>query len=312
MTTQASTPATPGDLGRRSRRPWSRAGRAAAAAGAVAAASLLSGCGITQEQAFEISGLPEAASDRAPLIGNLWVGTWIAALVIGALVWGLIAWASIAYRRKSTDEGIPEQVRYNIPIEALYTVVPLFIIGVLFYWTVVNANEVLAKETEPDVTIGVIGQQWSWTFNYIDDDVYDVGTAATIPQLYLPVNNVVEFQLNSPDVIHSFWVPSFYFKMDLIPGRTNSFQITPTKEGTFAGRCSELCGTYHSRMLFEVVVVSEQEYQDHLDELEAKGQTGLVEVPLRGTYDSERGAIVPGADEGLGPETVGSESGAAE
>jgi cytochrome c oxidase subunit 2 len=312
MTTQASTPATPGDLGRRSRRPWSRAGRAAAAAGAVAAASLLSGCGITQEQAFEISGLPEAASDRAPLIGNLWVGTWIAALVIGALVWGLIAWASIAYRRKSTDEGIPEQVRYNIPIEALYTVVPLFIIGVLFYWTVANANEVLAKETEPDVTIGVIGQQWSWTFNYIDDDVYDVGTAATIPQLYLPVNNVVEFQLNSPDVIHSFWVPSFYFKMDLIPGRTNSFQITPTKEGTFAGRCSELCGTYHSRMLFEVVVVSEQEYQDHLDELEAKGQTGLVEVPLRGTYDSERGAIVPGADEGLGPETVGSESGAAE
>jgi cytochrome c oxidase subunit 2 len=312
MTTQASTPATPGDLGRRSWRPWSRAGRAAAAAGAVAAASLLSGCGITQEQAFEISGLPEAASDRAPLIGNLWVGTWIAALVIGALVWGLIAWASIAYRRKSTDEGIPEQVRYNIPIEALYTVVPLFIIGVLFYWTVVNANEVLAKETEPDVTIGVIGQQWSWTFNYIDDDVYDVGTAATIPQLYLPVNNVVEFQLNSPDVIHSFWVPSFYFKMDLIPGRTNSFQITPTKEGTFAGRCSELCGTYHSRMLFEVVVVSEQEYQDHLDELEAKGQTGLVEVPLRGTYDSERGAIVPGADEGLGPETVGSESGAAE
>lgn len=312
MTTQASTPATPGDLGRRNRRPWSRAGRAAAAAGAVAAASLLSGCGITQEQAFEISGLPEAASDRAPLIGNLWVGTWIAALVIGALVWGLIAWASIAYRRKSTDEGIPEQVRYNIPIEALYTVVPLFIIGVLFYWTVVNANEVLAKETEPDVTIGVIGQQWSWTFNYIDDDVYDVGTAATIPQLYLPVNNVVEFQLNSPDVIHSFWVPSFYFKMDLIPGRTNSFQITPTKEGTFAGRCSELCGTYHSRMLFEVVVVSEQEYQDHLDELEAKGQTGLVEVPLRGTYDSERGAIVPGADEGLGPETVGSESGAAE
>ena len=147
---------------------------------------------------------------------------------------------------------------------------------------------------------------------FFDEDVYDVGTAATIPQLYLPVNQVVEFQLNSPDVIHSFWVPSFYFKMDLIPGRTNSFQITPTREGTYAGRCSELCGTYHSRMLFEVVVVSEEEYRAHLDELEAKGQTGLVEVPLRATYDSERGAIVPGADVGLGPESAGSESGESE
>jgi cytochrome c oxidase subunit 2 len=312
MTTPVKPSGTPGALRRRGRRPWSRAGRAAAAGGAVAAAALLSGCGITQEQAFEISGLPEAASNKAPLIGDLWVGTWIAALAIGALVWGLIAWASIAYRRKKSDEGLPEQVRYNIPIETLYTVVPLFIIGVLFYWTMNNADEVLAKESDPDVTIGVIGQQWSWTFNYIDDDVYDVGTAATIPQLYLPVNNVVEFQLNSPDVIHSFWVPSFYFKMDLIPGRTNSFQITPTKEGTFAGRCSELCGTYHSRMLFEVVVVSEEEYQDHLEDLEARGQTGLVEVPLRGSFDGERAAIVPGAEPGLAPETEGSESGEAE
>ncbi len=311
MTTVANSSGTPGDQRRRSRRPWSRPARIAAASGAVGAAALLSGCGITQEQAFEISGLPEAATAEAPLIGDLWVGTWVAALAVGALVWGLIAWASIAYRRKKTDEGLPEQVRYNIPIETLYTVVPLLIIGVLFYWTMTNGNEVLAKESEPDVEIGVIGQQWSWTFNYIGEDVYDVGTAATIPQLYLPVNNVVEFQLNSPDVIHSFWVPSFYFKMDLIPGRTNSFQVTPTKEGTYAGRCSELCGAYHSRMLFEVVVVSEEEYQAHLDELEAKGQTGLVEVPLRGTFDSERGAIVSGAEDGLGPESA-SESGETE
>jgi cytochrome c oxidase subunit 2 len=307
MTTLARTSGTQGDDARRGRRTWSRPVRLATASGAVVAATLLSGCGITQDEAFKISGLPEAASDRAPLIGDLWVGTWIAALAVGALVWGLIAWASIVYRRKHSDQGLPEQVRYNIPIETMYTVVPLFIIGVLFFWTMTNANEVLAKETEPDVKIGVIGQQWSWTFNYIDEDVYDVGTAATIPQLYLPVNQVVEFQLNSPDVIHSFWVPSFYFKMDLIPGRTNSFQLTPTKEGTFAGRCSELCGTYHSRMLFEAVVVSEEEYQDHMDELAAKGQTGLVEVPLRASFDGERGANTPGSEDGLGEESVGTE-----
>ena len=295
MTTLANSSGTDGDRRRRGR---IRGRRTVAVGAAVGAAALLSGCGISQDQAFEISGLPEAATAEAPLIGDLWVGTWIAALAVGALVWGLIAWASIAYRRKKDDEGLPAQVRYNIPIETLYTVVPLLIIGVLFYWTMTNANEVLAKESEPDVQVGVIGQQWSWTFNYIDSDVYDVGTAATIPQLYLPVNNVVEFQLNSPDVIHSFWVPSFYFKMDLIPGRTNSFQVTPTKEGTYAGRCSELCGAYHSRMLFEVVVVSEEEYQEHLDELEAAGQTGLVEVETRATFDPERVTTSPSPDAG--------------
>jgi cytochrome c oxidase subunit 2 len=295
MTTLANSSGTDGDMRRRGRL---RGRRTVAAGAGVGAAALLSGCGLSQEQAFEISGLPEAATAEAPLIGDLWVGSWIAALVIGFLVWGLIAWASIAYRRKKSDEGTPEQVRYNIPIETLYTVVPIFIVAVLFYWTMTNGNEVLAKESDPDVKIGVIGQQWSWTFNYIDEDVYDVGTAATIPQLYLPVNNVVEFQLNSPDVIHSFWVPSFYFKMDLIPGRTNSFQVTPTQEGTYAGRCSELCGAYHSRMLFEVVVVSEQEYQDHLGELEAAGQTGLVEVETRGTFDPERVTTSPSPDAG--------------
>jgi cytochrome c oxidase subunit 2 len=304
-----STDSHPRAHGARAPRRLPRAARLAALAGG---AALLAGCGIDQEEAFRISGLPVPASDRAPFIGDLWVGTWIAALAIGFLVWGLIAWVSIVYRRKRHHDHLPEQVRYNIPIETLYTVVPLFIVGVLFFWTMTNADEVQAKTDDPDVSIGVIGQQWSWTFNYLDEDVYDVGTAATIPQLYLPVNQVVEFQLNSPDVIHSFWVPSFYFKMDLIPGRTNSFQLTPTREGTYAGRCSELCGTYHSRMLFQVVVVSEEEYRAHLDELEAKGQTGLVEVPLRATFDSERGAIVPGAETGLGPESSGSESGESE
>jgi cytochrome c oxidase subunit II len=290
-----STDSHPRAHGARAPRRLPRAARLAALAGG---AALLAGCGIDQEEAFRISGLPVPASDRAPFICDLWVGTWIAALAIGFLVWGLIAWVSIVYRRKRHHDHLPEQVRYNIPIETLYTVVPLFIVGVLFFWTMTNADEVQAKTDDPDVSIGVIGQQWSWTFNYLDEDVYDVGTAATIPQLYLPVNQVVEFQLNSPDVIHSFWVPSFYFKMDLIPGRTNSFQVTPTQEGTYAGRCSELCGAYHSRMLFEVVVVSEQEYQDHLGELEAAGQTGLVEVETRGTFDPERVTTSPSPDAG--------------
>jgi cytochrome c oxidase subunit 2 len=90
------------------------------------------------------------------------------------------------------------------------------------------------------------------------------------------VNESVKFTLSSPDVIHSFWIPSFYFKLDVIPGRTNTFELTPTKTGTFAGKCAELCGFQHARMTFTVKVVSAEEYRAHLAELAAKGQTGTA------------------------------------
>jgi cytochrome c oxidase subunit 2 len=80
-------------------------------------------------------------------------------------------------------------------------------------------------------------------------------------------------------VIHSFWVPSFYEKLDVIPGRHNSLQMTPTAEGVFAGKCAELCGTYHSAMLFNVHVVSESDYNTYLKSLIAKGQVGQAKGP---------------------------------
>lgn len=262
-----------------------RRGRLALLSGLAALAVAVSGCSVDADRAYELTGLPEPASDRSPYIGDLWVGTWIAALVIGAIVFGLILFAVFAYRRRSDD--LPTQTRYNIPIETFYTVLPLFIIGVLFFWTLESGSEVLAKSDDPDVTIGVVGQQWSWTFNYLDDEVYEAGTAVDPPTLVLPVDRLVEFQMESPDVIHSFWVPAFYFKMDVIPGVTNSFQMTPNRIGTYAGKCTELCGTYHSRMLFNVDVVSEADYVAHLEELEARGQTGIIDAPLRGSYSTE-------------------------
>jgi cytochrome c oxidase subunit 2 len=104
--------------------------------------------------------------------------------------------------------------------------------------------------------------------------VYDGGTTADRPTLWLPVDKSVEVKLRSPDVIHSFWVPAFLFKMDVVPGRNNHFSFTPTREGTFVGRCAELCGVYHSRMLFEVKVVSESDYAAHLASLQKLGNIG--------------------------------------
>jgi cytochrome c oxidase subunit 2 len=76
--------------------------------------------------------------------------------------------------------------------------------------------------------------------------------------------------------MHSFWIPAFLYKLDTIPGRTNTFQVTPQVEGTYYGRCAELCGEYHGYMLFNVEVVSAEEFEAHMDELRAAGQTGQL------------------------------------
>src|SRR6478752_1436798 len=251
----------------------------------------LAGCTEADIQQWKRLGLPAPSGNRTPYVEHLWIGAWIAAAFVGFLVWGLIGWATRRYKRKDPNY-IPKQNRYNLPMEIMYTIVPFVIIGVLFYFTVVAQNKVVAKEPNPDVTIEVVGQKWSWTFNYksaddpaVGQDVWNAGTINETPDLYLPVGKNVQFDLRSPDVIHSFWIPAFYQKMDVVPGRNNSFQATPTKEGVFAGKCAELCGTYHSAMLFNVHVVSESEYTAYLKTLAAKGQTGEATGPVQANQD---------------------------
>ena len=254
--------------------------------GLLAGLLLLGGCSQASSEQWGRGGLPEAASDRAVSIGNLWSGAWAASMIIGVLVWGLIGWAVFRYRRRHDDE-VPRQVKYNLPMEIMYTIVPVLIIGVLFVFTYNTQNRVLAKVDKPDLQVNVIGQKWSWTFNYMEQDnprvgavINDAGTIERIPDLYLPVDKTVRFKLDSADVIHSFWVPDFYFKLDVIPGHTNWFDVKPTKLGTFHGKCAELCGTYHAAMLFTVHVVSQDEYERYLNGLKSKGQTGEVKVPV--------------------------------
>lgn len=249
---------------------------------------LLTGCSADTLAQWQRWGMPEAASDRAEHIGSLWNGAWIASMIIGVFVWGLIGWVAFRYRRGRTVAAghAPRQSRYNLPLEILYTLVPFLIIGVLFFFTVRTQNTVLAQESEPDHTVNVVGQKWSWVFNHMEQDnpavgevVHVEGTITELPDLYLPVDQSVRFNLVSADVIHSFWVPEFYFKLDVIPGHPNSFDVTPTRLGTFTGRCAELCGTYHAAMLFNVHVVTEAEYLAHLNELKAAGDVGEIVAP---------------------------------
>jgi cytochrome c oxidase subunit 2 len=262
--------------------------RRAAVVALLGALLFLAGCSAETQHQWENLAMPDPATEQAEHIFSLWRYSWIAALVTGAVVWGLIFWVVVRYRRKSDDE-IPVQTRYNLPLEIFYTIAPIMMVIVFFYWTVKVQDEAIALEPEPDTVVDVVGQQWSWTFNYTEQGEggatpYTSGTASQIPTLVLPVDQTVQFNLHSPDVIHNFGVPAFLMKMDVIPGRVNQFQVTPTTIGTYAGKCFELCGTYHSRMLFNVKVVSQADYDAYL--LDLADQGWIADEPLLGGSDA--------------------------
>ncbi|KPN18565.1 MULTISPECIES: cytochrome c oxidase subunit II [Arthrobacter] len=246
-----------------------------------AGALFLSGCSSDVQKGW----LPTErdTTNHTGRIMDLWVNSWIAALAVGILTWGLILWCIIAYRRRKNETGYPRQLSYNLPLEIFYTAIPLFMVLVLFFFTDQDIRALDARDDNPDVIVDVRGKQWAWDFNYVKEDKYYSGVQVNLdgeeksqdefPTLYLPVNKSVELQLNSRDVIHSFWVPAFLQKRDMIPGRTNYITLTPQQEGTFEGKCAELCGEYHSEMLFNVKVVSEAEYEAYVATLE-DGQLG--------------------------------------
>ena len=235
---------------------------------AVATVLLTTGCDLhsAYEKSFNF-GFPEPITDQAARIQNLWVGSVAAATVVGLFVWGLIFYAVIRFR-KSSDE-LPRQVRYNLPIEVLYTVVPFVIIAVLFFYTAVDENYVNKTEKDPDVVVNIVGFQWNWQFNYADAGVKVTGSPLQPATMVLPVNKRIRFIETSPDVIHSWWVPDFLFKRDVVPGRANSFEVTIRKEGTFVGRCAEFCGEKHDRMNFVVKTVQPAVYEAYLASLKA-------------------------------------------
>lgn len=280
---------------------------------AASAALLLSGCSAEDRGEWKRIAMPDPATVEGHGMVHLWQWAWVAALATGVVTWALILYAVFRFRRRSDDE-IPVQTRYNLPIEIFYTVAPIMMVIVFFFFTVQEQDKVLKTVDNPDETITVVGQQWSWTFNYNYNSgagdtkvgelqgepvgsgpvVYDAGTPADPPTLWLVKDKTVEVHLYSPDVIHSFWVPAFIFKMDVFPGRDNHFAFTPDRIGTFEGRCAELCGVYHSRMLFKVKVVDQADYDRHLRELQAAGNIGPA---LGGKSVNEQPGLENGASE---------------
>ena len=312
----------------------------------------LSGCSWSEVLGL---GWPAGITPEAHLNRHLWVGSVIAALVVGVIVWGLTFWTSAFHRHKPTDKELPRQFGYNMPLELVLTVTPFLIIAVLFYFTVVVQERLLAKQPDPEVVVDVTAFQWNWKFGYqkIDfkdgtldfdgadparkaamvskpegrdshgeervgpvrglnpedrtylnfDKVETLGTSSEIPILVLPRGKRIEFQLAAADVVHSFWVPEFLFKRDVLPNpkanhSDNIFQVTDIeKTGAFVGRCAELCGTYHSMMNFEVRVVEPNDFKAYVQQriagkTNAEALQAINQPPLAVTthpFDTRRG-----------------------
>jgi cytochrome c oxidase subunit II len=230
---------------------------------ALAAAVLLSGCSATDVIGF---GWPRGITEQSKRMYDLWIGSVIAALVVGFLVWGLIVWCVVRYRKRGDE--LPPQTRYNMPIELLYTVMPFLVVAVLFYYTAVVQTDVDKVRPNPDVTVDVIAFKWNWEFVYPEvkdaagQPIATIGSSNTIPVLVLPTHKRIRFVEHAEDVIHSFWVPELLFKRDVFPGNvTNTFEVTIDQIGAYVGHCAELCGTYHSMMNFELRAVSFDVYQ---------------------------------------------------
>jgi len=219
---------------------------------AVAAGLLvLGGCGNL--------GMPQPVTSQGTESRDLWrIFVWVA-IVIGLIVYGLVVFVVIRYRRQRTA-GEPSQRQYNVPVEIVYTALPLVIVGVLLGLSIRTENNVTSTTKAPDVTVRVVGFQWQWQFAYEGSPVTITGVPGKDPVLVLPVGRTVRLELSSPDVVHSFWVPHFIEKRDLIPRVDNAIDVNITEAGEWAGVCSEFCGLNHTAMRFSVRAVPAPEF----------------------------------------------------
>jgi cytochrome c oxidase subunit 2 len=202
-------------------------------------------------------------TSEAERVRDVWTLFLVLAAAVFLLVIVLVAYCVIRFRKR--DDTLPPQKHYNVPVEVVYTAVPLVIVIILFAITAVTVRTVNRVQAEaPDVTVEVLGFQWQWQFTYPDLGVTVTGNRDAQPELVLPSNSRVRFRLTSADVIHAFWIPGFRFKRDVIPGQEQEFDVEVldlTGDFPNTGVCAEFCGVDHAYMRFDVRIVTPEEFQ---------------------------------------------------
>ncbi|MEO6578450.1 MAG: cytochrome c oxidase subunit II [Candidatus Limnocylindria bacterium] len=226
--------------------------------------ALLSGCLLP----------PEPVTETGREVFNLYLIVLALAGLVFVGVEGFIIYAIVRYRRAPGDDTLPEQHHGNTLVEIIWTIIPTVIVFVLFGFSMATLGDVEARSDDPGVTIQVDGFQWNWSFVY--EDGTKVGPqGGEPPVLAVPVGEPVRLVLNSLDVNHSFYVPRFLIKRDLIDlgenGRDNELEFTITEAGTYAGQCAEFCGTSHADMKFVVEAMPRAEYDAYMAALASGG-----------------------------------------
>jgi cytochrome c oxidase subunit II len=201
----------------------------------------------------------QGISPQGQDVHQLYVIILILAAPVFIAVEAALIWCIVRYRKRS-DEPAPQTVGGSRSL-GVFFVIPAVIVALLFPFGETTLLRIERTEP-PQVQIRVEGFQWEWTFLYLQEGIFVAGKTLVRPaEMVVPVDEPVKITLTSRDVIHSFFVPDLLFKRDAIPGRTSTFEFTPTELGTFPAQCAEFCGLWHSKMTFDVKVVSSLDYQ---------------------------------------------------
>ena len=205
--------------------------------------------------------LPVQASAQAVSIDNLFqihIGliSFLFALIVGIMVYSLIV-----FRRKKGETGDGAHIVGNTTLEIAWTILPLFIVIFLAYMGAYSLGEIRRIDMSA-LQVKVTAGQWYWQFQYPE-----YGVSST--ELYLPVNRQVVLRMSSNDVIHSFWVPEFRVKQDIVPGQVTELRITPTLAGNYKVLCAELCGASHAYMEGLVMVVDLANFENWIADQQA-------------------------------------------
>ncbi len=207
---------------------------------------------------------PPRASTSAGQVDALYGYLLLVSGVMTLLIFVTVIVFAIRYRRKDPNE-IPPQIHGSIPLEITWSIIPFFFMVVMFAWGTKLYFENYTPPRTNTLDIYVTGKQWMWKIQY-------PGGQREINELHVPVGRPVKLILASEDVIHSFYIPAFRLKHDVVPGSYQTYWFQPTQPGRYHIFCAEYCGTNHSRMTGWVTVMEPAMYATWL----ASGQTGAT------------------------------------
>jgi cytochrome c oxidase subunit 2 len=207
--------------------------------------------------------LPAPATEQGRSIADLYGIFFAVAVVVALAVWIPATWAIVRHRRRPAGDELPGQIRGDLRLEALWTILPALTVVVLFVLTLIALGPVQARR-QGSVNLNVTAFRWGWQFTFPDDGVQVTGVLGQTAEVVLPVGEPVHVTLTAKDVVHAFYVPAFLYKHDANPGRQQTFDLTIAQPGVYGGQCAEFCGTFHSRMPFTIRAVNRADYESWL------------------------------------------------